>query len=54
MMKKFEYRQENVSSLRSVTKEMDTLGQEGWEAYYIHSTSYRDSVTVYMKREITE
>lgn len=56
MMKKFEYRDEWVSSLQQVSTTMDVLGQEGWEAYYIYSPSigFSNAVTVYMKREITK
>lgn len=53
-MKKFEYKEKWLEDSSDVTKQLNILGQEGWEAYYIFmpSVSFSSYVTVYMKREI--
>lgn len=54
-MKKFEYKEKWCDSLAELKKELNKLGQEGWEAYYIYMPqpiSFSIAVTAYMKREI--
>lgn len=53
-MKKFEYKEKWIGSSDELNKELNKLGQEGWEVYHIFmpSVSFSTSVTIYMKREI--